>query len=130
MNEIFKSAKTNYKEVYGIDVGDLYYKYEEIGQLFWGMHKYTVKNIGTGCMCRTLFYVDLEFTNNENKKSSIHVNCEKLNQFSKTEVEAWRKYFNSLNKEITRLKELIEKTESEKIKINNKIKELINEQTN
>jgi len=84
-----KKEVINNREIYGVDIGDVYYHYETIGSVYWGMKKFTIKKVGTGCMCYTPFYVELEFTNNDGEISCHHVSSEELvKDFSVTEKEA------------------------------------------
>lgn len=119
-----KKEIVNNRATYGVDIGDIYYHYETIGSVNWGMKKFVVTKVDTGCMCNTPFYVDLQFTDNKNELSTHHVNSEDLKQYSCTEKQAWEKYYEYCSKEIQRHYTVIDSYKQSQIEAIQKISEL------
>lgn len=114
----------DYKAIYGVDIGDVYYKYETVGKVYWGMKKFIVSKLGTGCMCGTPFYVEFELIDNYGEKSIAHVSSEDLKKYSLTEIDAWKKYYECCSKEIQRHYKVIDTYKQSQVEAIQKITEL------
>jgi hypothetical protein len=111
-------------ERYNLNIGDIYYHFNQCGTLFHGMHKFKLNRIDEGCSCDTPYYVEFESTNNNGNKYTKHVNSNEIKKYFKSEKDAWSFYKDILKQDIKKSKHLIERYKNCVEQIDNIIKEI------